>query len=84
MEYHLSFLTATKEIFSHVGKDKKNISLTSYTIKTKSNGKKNVAVLSASRPLHGKTNDDGKEKPQIIKFYDFTKGGVDIADKLND
>ena len=84
MEYNLSFLTPRKEIFSHIGKDKKNISLTSYTVKTKSNGKKNVAVLSTSRPLHSKTNDDGKEKPQIIKFYDFTKGGADIADKLND
>ena len=30
------------------------------------------------------TIDDGKEKLQIIKFYDFTKGGTDIADQLND
>ena len=58
--------------------------LASYTIKIKSKGNKNVVLLSISRPLHGKTIDDGKEKPQIIKFYDFTKGGTDIVDQLND
>ena len=43
---------------------------------TKSKGKENVFFgLSTSRPLHGETIDDGKEKPQIIKFYDFTKVG---------
>ena len=41
-------------------------------------------MLSTSRPLHGKTIDDGKEKPQIIKFYDFTKGGTDIVDQPSD
>ena len=41
-------------------------------------------VLSTYRSLHGKTIDDGKEKPQILKFYDFTKGGTDIVDHLND
>ena len=58
--------------------------LASYTVKTKSKGKKNVMVLSTYRSLHGKTIDDGKEKPQILKFYDFTKGGTDIVDHLND
>ena len=48
-----------------------------------SKGKKNVVVFSTSRPLHGKTIDDGNEKPQMIKFYDFTKGGADIVDQLN-
>ena len=43
-----------------------------------------LIALSISRPLHGKAIDDGKEKPQIIKFYDFTKGGTDIVDQLND
>ena len=33
------------------------------------------------RPLFSKTKDDGKEKPQIFKFYDFTKGGTDIVDQ---
>ena len=81
------FGTQNREILSatcHFEKEKKNICLTSYTVKTKSKGKKNVVVLSTSRPLHGKTIDDGKEKPQIIKFYDFTKGGTDIVDQLND
>ena len=46
--------------------------------------KNNVTVLSTSRPLHRKTIDDGKEKPQIIKFHDFTKRGTDIIDQLSD
>ena len=81
------FETQNRDIFSanfHFEKEKKNIFLTSYTVKTKSKRKKNSAVLSTSRPLHGKTIDDGKEKPRIIKFYDFTKGGKDIVDQLND
>ena len=81
------FDTQNREIFSttcHFEKEKKNICLTSYTVKTKSKGKKNVVVLSTSRPLHDKTIDDDKEKPQIIQFYDFTKGGMDIVDQLND
>ena len=81
------FGTLNREIFStnfNFEKEKKNICLTSYTVKTKSKGKKNVVVLSTSRPLHDKTIDDDKEKPQIIQFYDFTKGGMDIVDQLND
>ena len=35
-------------------------------------------------PVCGKMIDDGKEKPQIIKFYGFTKRGTDIVDQLND
>ena len=41
-------------------------------------------ALSTYRPLHGKTINDRKEKPQIIKCYDFTKDGINIVDKLND
>ena len=81
------FDTQNRKIFSatsHFEKEKKNICLTSCTVKTKSKRKKNVVVLWTSRLLHGKTIDDGKEKSQIIKFYDFTKGGMDIADQLND
>ena len=65
-------------------KGKKNIYLTSYTIKTKSREMKNVVVSSTSRLLHGKTIDDGKEKSKIITFYDFVKGRMDIVDQLND
>ena len=32
--------------------------------------------------MHEKTIVDGKEKPQIIKFYDFIKGGTDIVEQL--
>ena len=81
------FDTQNREIFSatyHFKKEKKNICLASYIVKTKSKGKKNVVVLSTTRPLHDKTIDDGKENPQIIKFYDFTKGGTDRVDQLND
>ena len=28
-------------------------------------------------------NDDKKEKPAIYKLYDFTKGGTDIVDQMN-
>ena len=31
-----------------------------------------------------KTKDDKKDKPAIYKFYDFTKGGTDIVDQMND
>ena len=47
------FDTQNREIFSaacHFEKEKKNICLTSYTVKIKSKGKKNVAVLSTFRP----------------------------------
>ena len=48
------FDTQNREISSatcHFEKEKKNIWLTSYTVKTKSKGKKNVAVLSTSRRM---------------------------------
>ena len=67
----------------HFEKDMKDIVFMSYNVKTKSKGKKNVVVLSTSRLLHRKTIDDDKEKPQIIKFYDFTKGGTGTIDQLN-
>ena len=60
-----------------------NLYLTSYAVRTKSKGKKNVLVLSTMRPLPGATRDDGYHKPTIIKLYDFTKGGTDIVDQLN-
>ena len=64
--------------------ESKKIYLTTYSVRTKSKGKKNVMVLSTMRPLQGVTIDDGKKKPAIIKFYDFTKGGTDIVDQIND
>ena len=38
-------------------------------------------MLSTVEPLVGNTIDDGKCKPAIIKFDDFTKGGTDIIDQ---
>ena len=81
------FDTQNREIFSatfHFEKKEKNICLKSCIVKTKSKRNKNVVALSTFRPLHGKTIDDGKQKPQILRFYDFTKGGTDIVDQQND
>ena len=65
----------------HWEKENGNLALCSYTVKSKSKGKRNVLVMSTMRPLMGITQDDGKAKPAIIKFYDFTKGGTDIMDQ---
>ena len=61
-------------------KDEK-ISLHSYVVNTKSSGKKNVLALSSVPPIIGVTKDDSKQKPAILKFYDFSKGGTDVMDQ---
>ena len=61
----------------HYESVKKGLCLLSYIVKTKSSSKKNVLLLSTMRPLN-------KQKLGIYKFYDFTKGGTDIMDQLND
>ena len=79
--------TPEREEFSvtcHYESVKTDPCLLSYTVKTKSSGKKNVLLLSTIRPLNGITRDDNKRKPGIYKFYDFTKGGTDIVDQLSD
>ena len=74
-KYHQTFLIPKTEIFSatcHFEKQKKNICLTSYTVKIKSKGKKDVVVLSTSRPFHEKTIDDGKKKVpnnQVLRLH---------------
>ena len=81
------FDTKNLEIYSatcHFKKYRKYIVLTSYIIKTKSQGKKYVVVLRTSRPIHAKTIDDGKEKSQTIMFYDIKKGGTSTVGQLND
>ena len=65
----------------HFELPEKKIALCSYNVKTKSKGKKNVLLLTTTRPLAGTTKDDGKCKPAIYKLYDFTKGGTDIVDQ---
>ena len=65
----------------HYEESKKDIALCSYSVKSKSGGKKNVLMMTTTRPLLGKTKDDGKNKPALYKLYDFTKGGTDIVDQ---
>ena len=64
--------------------ESKKIYLTTYSVRTKSKGKKNVMVLSTMLPLQGVTIDGGKKKPAKIKFYDFMKGRTNIVDQIND
>ena len=65
----------------HWKKIEGDLSLCMYTPKYRSKEKKNVLVLSTMRPLMGITRDDEKQKPAIIKFYDFTKGGTYVRDQ---
>ena len=58
-----------------------DLSLCTYTTKSKSNRKKNVLVLSTMSPRLAVTHVDGKLKPAIIKLDDFTKEGTDIEDQ---
>ena len=46
-----------------------------------SKGLKNILLLSSLPPILGITKDDGKHKPALLKFYDFSKGGTDIIDQ---
>lgn len=62
-------------------KEHGKFSLHSYVVNTKSTGTKNVMLLSTMPPLLGTTKDDGKSKPALLKFYDFSKGGTDIVDQ---
>ncbi|CAH4034405.1 unnamed protein product [Pieris brassicae] len=43
--------------------------------------KKNRAVILVSSMHHGKIIDEDTKKPEIILYYNTTKGGVDEADK---
>ena len=63
-------------------KDNTTLNFTSYVVNTKSLGKRNVLVLSILNPILSLTKDDGKSKPAIITFYDFTKGVTDILDLI--
>ena len=81
------FDTKSREVLSktcHFEKNKKDLCLSSYTVQTKSKGKKKVVILSTKRPMHSCTKDENKSKPQIFTFYGFTKGGPDIVDQMND
>ena len=58
------------------------MSLHSYVVNTKSKCKKNVLALASTPPLLGTTIDDNKNKPALLKLYDFTKGGADIVNQI--
>lgn len=60
--------------------DETDMTLHSYVVKPKSSSLRNVLLLSTMPPFLGVTVDDGKNKPQIYKLYDFSKGGTDIID----
>lgn len=68
----------------HCEKDLKDLALCTYTVKTKSSGKKKVLLLSIVRPLPGIIKDGNKQRQSIYRFYELTKGGKDIVDQLND
>ena len=76
--------TAGKKEFSYQilwNADDVRMTLHSYVVKTKSTGLRNVLLLSTLEPINAVRQDDGKQKPQIYKEYDFTKGGTDIIDQ---
>ena len=49
----------------HFEPKQKNLCLNTYTVKTKSKGKKNVLLLSTVRPMNKKAEDDKNDKPAI-------------------
>lgn len=63
--------------------EKGMVVLTSYAVKTKSKGLKNVLIMSTIPPIMGITKDDLKFKPAIGKLYDFTKIVTEIIDQKN-
>ena len=42
---------------------------------------KNILLLSSIPARLGTTKDDGKCKPVLLKFYDFSKGFIDNTDQ---
>ena len=69
--------TAGRKEFSYEilwNADDVRMTLHSYVVKTKSTGRRNVLLLSTLEPIIAVTQEDGKQKPQIYKVYDFTEG----------
>jgi hypothetical protein len=56
-------------------------SIHSWITNTKS-GPKNVMALTTTVPILGRTRDDHKKKPAVLKRYDFSMGGTDRVDQL--
>ena len=68
----------TNEIFWE--KEHEVLTMSSYTVKTKSKGKKNVLILSTMDIPLGTMKDDNKNKMAPYKLYDFTMVGTDVID----
>ena len=68
----------TRELFSTAFGFNGSMTMVSYV------GKKDVAVLLLSTMHHSKTVDENtqKKKPEVILFYNQTKGGVDTVDQM--
>ena len=70
------------KLLKFTGRRKKGaLTMASYVVNTKSSGKPNVLVLATANTILGVTKYDGKSKPAIIKFYDYTKRDTDIVDQ---
>ena len=55
-------------------KEKKDMVMCTYTVKTKSKGWKNVLMLSTMHPLLGITRDDDKKKTCVVQVVRFHQG----------
>ena len=76
--------TAGRKEFSYEilwNADDVRMTLHSFVVKTKSTGLCNVLLLSTLEPIIAVTQDDGQQKSQIYKVYDFLKGGTDTIDQ---
>ena len=65
-----------KEEFSgtcHFKRENRNLCPSSYTMKSKSKGKKNVLFLSTVRPMRKKTGDDHKKSLPYIRFMTLVR-----------
>ena len=62
---------------------KNKMILTSYVVRKSGGAKKNCLVMSSVPVVRGVTKDDRATKPQIIKLYDYSKGGKDKASLTN-
>lgn len=73
------FLPSRKrELYSsYFGFNDKCMMLTSYVPK-----KNNAVILLSSKMATNEVNQNNKNKPKIIEFYNKTKGGVDTGDKM--
>ena len=54
------------------------VSLTSYVVKTKSKGLKNVIWCSTARNILGTEKEGTRHKPGVGKRYDFCKGKLNV------